>query len=213
MRYLKNLYYVNPGTVSLADMHIRKDVNETLKQKTVSPEGIKREDHTFAPIIDLKIETKIEEMDSLPQPIKKSVARSKQPQKNKNIVKNYARVMINFALSNMAYPYVQKLLEREGIDFKQFVTFVSVYKEDVTSIKTLREMLLVQESEDTPAIASCKRTFKGISEIFIKFFCVNWIYNSKLADKSLHLSYRFKILRRIRNPEHFTYLENFNKTR
>lgn len=212
MRYLKNLYYVNPGTVSLNDLHIRKDMNESLKQKTVSPESIKREEPTYIPI-DLKIETKLEDLDSFPQPIKKSVARSKQPQKNKNIVKNYARVMINFALSNMAYPYVQKLLEKEGIDFKQFVTFVSVYKEDVTSIKTLREMLLVEENKDTAAIAACKRTFKGISEIFIKFFCVNWIYNSKLADKSLHLSYRFKILRRIRNPEHFTYLENFNKTR
>lgn len=211
MRYLKNLYYVNPGAASLNELQVRKEVNEKQKGGSAS---IKQEETTFVQIIDPKIELKLEDLDSFQQQVcKKAPARSKQPQKNKNIVKNYARVMINFALSNMAYPYVQKVLEREGVDFKQFVTFVSVYKEDVTSIKTLREMLLVEEDKDTQAIAACKRTFKAISEIFIKFFCVNWIYNSKLADKSLHLSYRFKILRRIRNPEHFTYLENFNKTR
>ena len=54
-----------------------------------------------------------------------------------------------------------------------------------------------------------KRVFKAIGIIFIRDFTVNWVYNSKIADKLTHLKYRFKMLRRVQNPEFFTYLEDF----
>jgi len=141
-----------------------------------------------------------------PEPLKKDV------QTNKNIVKNYARAMINFALSEMSHTYLNKIIAQEGIDHKEFKEFLLTQKEIINSIKTLRDALLIPEG-DRSKLSAFKRAFKAISEVFIKFFAVNWIFNSKINDKTLHLKYRFKILRRIRNPEHFTYLENFNKTR
>lgn len=147
----------------------------------------------------------------------KPIVRSPEParrdvQTNKNIVKNYARAMINFALSEMSQTYLNKIIAEEGIDHKEFKEFLLTQKEIINSIKTLRDALLIPEG-DRSKLSAFKRAFKAISEIFIKFFSVNWIFNSKINDKTLHLKYRFKILRRIRNPEHFTYLENFNKTR
>jgi len=141
-----------------------------------------------------------------PEPVKKDV------QTNKNIVKNYARAMINFALSDMSHTYLNKIITEHGIDHKEFKEFLLTQKEIINSIKTLRDALLIPEG-DRSKLSAMKRAFKAISEIFIKFFAVNWIFNSKINDKTLHLKYRYKILRRIRNPEHFTYLENFNKTR
>jgi len=138
--------------------------------------------------------------------------RKKEIQTNKNIVKNYARAMVNFTLSDMANSYLDKILTQENLELKQFKTFVAEQKEDINSIKTLREVLLISDEEESQ-IQAYKRAFRAISVIFIKFFSVNWIFNSKLGDKKLHLKYRFKILRRVRNPEHFTYLENFNKTK
>lgn len=136
----------------------------------------------------------------------------KEIQSNKNIVKNYARAMINFALSNMARAQLNKILQKECVDLQSFKKFVQAQKEDINSIKKLRELLLITE-EDSEKTAALKRAFARISEVFVKFYSVNWIFNSKVSDKLIHLRYRFKILRRIRNPEHFTYLENFNKTK
>ncbi len=148
----------------------------------------------------------------------KPVLRSPEPprrdtQTNKNIVKNYARAMINFALSEMSRPYLNKIIEEHNINLKEFKEFLLIQKEIINSIKTLRDALLIPEGDEMTKQSSLKRAFRAISEIFIKFFSVNWIFNSKINDKLLHLKYRYKILRRIRNPEHFTYLENFNKTR
>lgn len=139
-------------------------------------------------------------------------SKKKEPQSNKNIVKNYARAMINFGLSTMAMPYLAKILESQKIDIPDFRRFIKGQKEEINSIKKLRELLLIVE-EDDKTTADLKNGFRKISEIFIKFFSVNWIFNSKISDKAMHMKYRFKILRRIRNPEHFTYLENFNKTK
>jgi len=54
-----------------------------------------------------------------------------------------------------------------------------------------------------------KKVFQEICIIFLKFFCVNWLYNSKISEKIAHLKYRFKLLRRVRNPQYFTYLKDF----
>lgn len=129
---------------------------------------------------------------------------------NKNIVKNYARAMVNFTLSEPAIFYLQHLVEIEGVELQKFRMFIQSQKEGINSIKTLRELLLVTKN-DSDQLAAYKRVFKEICEIFVKIFSVNWIFSSKLGDKIIHLKYRFKILRRIRKPELFTYLEDFNK--
>lgn len=131
---------------------------------------------------------------------------------NKNIVKNYARAMINFALSELAVPYLELHIEKqeEKLTLAEFKKFLQDQKEKINSIKTLRELLLITDDDETRLVAY-KEVFRDICETFVKMFSVNWIFSSKLSDKTIHLKYRFKMLRRIRNPEQFTYLENFNK--
>jgi len=134
-------------------------------------------------------------------------------QSNKNIVKNYARAMVNFAVSAQALPYLDKILQDEDeINLNDFRMYMQERKEDITSIKNLRELLMVNDDDEDQAIAF-KRIFRKTCIVFIKFFSVNWIYSSKVSDKITHVRYRFKILRRVKNPEFFTYLENFSKTR
>jgi len=70
---------------------------------------------------------------------------------------------------------------------------------------------LLVTSEDSAEVAAYKRVFQGLSIIFVKFFSVNWIFSGKLFNKLAHLQCRLKILRRIKNPEHFTYFKGFVK--
>ena len=129
---------------------------------------------------------------------------------NKNIIKNYARAMLNFALSTISFPYLESLVKAEKIiDLEGFQGFLDEKKDEITSIRKLRELLLATE-EDSEMVAAYKRVFKEICMIFIRDFSVNWIYHSKVSDKLTHVKYRFKILRRVQSPAYFTYLENFH---
>lgn len=126
----------------------------------------------------------------------------------KNIIKNYGRVLANFAASDLALPYLIKLAEQENIEPKEFRKFIASKTKQARCIKGLRDLLLVNEKDDNVAVAY-KRIFRELAIIFMKFFSVNWIFGGKLCDKKIHLKYRFKILRRIQNPEFFTYLKGF----
>lgn len=217
MRYLKNkVYKAIQSNQAHNDILIKKEALETSKAKGASNGNItvKQESTSFT----VKQEPTMVKCEPLPKATSISTSgsppvRKKEIQTNKNIVKNYARAMVNFALSEMANQYINKFAPMENIDLKEFKAFVLANKEDINSIKTLREMLMISDEQERTKIGALKRIFKSVSEIFVKFYSVNWIFNSKLGDKRLHLRYRFKILRRVRNPEHFTYLENFNKTR
>lgn len=127
----------------------------------------------------------------------------------KNIVKNYGRALANFAASDLAVPYLMVLLHRDDARIKEFRKFIGTKKKQARCIKGLRNLLITQH-EDPHMITTFKKVFKDLSVTFIKYFSVNWIFSGKLCDKITHLKYRFKILRRIRNPEHFTYLKGFS---
>ena len=217
MRYLKNkVYKAIQSTQVHNEILVKKEAPEASKAKGASNSNIvvKQESTPFT----VKQEPTVVKCEPLPKTSSISTSgsppvRKKEIQTNKNIVKNYARAMVNFALSEMANQYINKFAPMENIDLKEFKAFVLANKEDINSIKTLREMLMISDDQEHTKIGALKRIFKSVSEIFVKFYSVNWIFNSKLGDKRLHLRYRFKILRREGNPEHFTYLENFNKTR
>jgi len=223
MRFLKNkVYKATQYYQSFSDLQIKKEAADELKQIDFVPEKVSvKQEHPMIikqeafPVI--KLEPKAPIKSGPGRKGKKSSSKGspggkKEIQPNKNIVKNYARAMVNFALSDMALHFLRKFSIREGCDLKEFRLFVAEQKEDINSIKTLREMLLISNG-DNDQVIKLKNMFRAISEIFVKFFSVNWIYNSKVSDKRLHLKYRYKILRRVRSPEHFTYLENFNKTK
>jgi len=85
--------------------------------------------------------------------------------------------------------------------------YIRERKEKVNSIDSLKRLLIVMEG-DTPEEQEYKLLFKDVSIIFLKYFSANWIYGGKLMHKKDHLRFRFKMLRRIQDPEHFTYLKS-----
>ena len=125
-----------------------------------------------------------------------------------NVVKNYGRAFTNFALSSLSSSYLVPMLIKEGLSLEDFSSYIIKIKSNTNCIKNLRNALLAKSEDDVKIIAA-KRVFQSLCEVFLKFFCVNWLFNSKIDNKIAHLNCRFKILRRIRNPEHFTYLEGF----
>ena len=124
-----------------------------------------------------------------------------------NIMKNYSRALINFAISQTAKLERNFALERENLDELDFLKFIEHEKRKVNCIKNLRQKLLIK-ADDSELTTKCKRAFQELCVVFLKTFSVNWIFNSKISDRKTHLMYRFKILRRVRRPEWFTYLED-----
>ena len=192
----------------------------------VKYEEDEEEDEEFdSDCIEIKVECdmiiKKEEYNDYPiknQKPKPTIKRGRKPKQSsskpltgvKNVVKNYGKAMCSFAYSEMAKPYLQVIVKRHNITIQEFSEWVQNYKERVDSIESLRWLLLALPS-DEESIRACKRVFQNISEIFLRFFCVNWIYSGKLRHKQTHLNFRTKMLRRVRNPELFTYLQNSNK--
>ncbi len=168
---------------------------------------VKVEPETSEESLSMKTETPV--LKKVTSNSKSTSNRKRESNTNKNIVKNYARAMSNFALSKTALPYLQEILEIQGkVSLRGFKMFIKKNKEDITSIRRLRELLLITE-EDAELVCGYKNVFKALSMVFLKSFSVNWIYASKVSDKLTHVKYRFKMMRRVENPEYFTYLEDF----
>jgi hypothetical protein len=125
----------------------------------------------------------------------------------KNIVKNYGQAICKFTSSPLALPYLNEFLKRENVDLKGFIAFISKSKSSIDGIQHFRSVLLPKKN-DSKLITSYKKMFQDISEVFIKYFSVNWIFHSKVFHREAHLKFRFKMLRRIKNPKLFTYLKN-----
>jgi len=128
---------------------------------------------------------------------------------SKNIIKNYGKALCSFAASKMAVPYLKAIIIKKNfhtIQAEQFISFIREQKDVVNNIESLRGLLIVGQ-DDSEVLKMFKDLFKEISVVFLKFFAVNWIYNGRLKHKKAHMKYRFSMLRRVRNPEHFTYLK------
>jgi len=124
----------------------------------------------------------------------------------KTVVKNYGKAIASFSTSEIAEPYLLPLINHEECNYDDFIKYISIAKESIEGIDTLRGLLLVRP-EDDPTKAAYKRVFQGIAEIFIKYFSVNWIFSGRMMNKKAHLNLRHKMLRRVQHPELFTYLK------
>jgi len=148
-------------------------------------------------------------------PMRKPRQKPTSPDANsKNIVKNYGKALCSFASSKIAVAYLEDILKRKSFEcvrIKEFMEFIKGKKESINSIESLRKLLVIDENQDDNLIRSYKELFKEVSVIFLKYFAVNWIYSGKLLHKNAHMQYRFKMLRRVQNPEHFTYLKTSAK--
>jgi len=128
----------------------------------------------------------------------------------KNIAKNFGRAICTFATSHLAYPYLVPICEEYEISIQDFVAYVNNIKNKIDGLHKFRSILMIQK-DDSQEVAIYKETFKKIGEIFIKNFSVNWIFSGKVMHKEAHLKFRFKMLRRIRRPELFTYIKKSNR--
>jgi len=126
----------------------------------------------------------------------------------KNIVKNYGRAICNFILSPVSRLYLDEIIRKDhsNILAERFISYINERKESIDCIERLKN-LLIQREDDDEEEAAFKSIFKKLGEIFIKYFSVNWIYSGRLTYKQAHVDFRFKMLRRLRNPENFTYLK------
>jgi len=127
-----------------------------------------------------------------------------------NVMKNYANAMVNFGLSRVAEPYLSRSPLTTKMPVQLFRQMLLPQKRKTNCIKSFRDLLVINESQDSEEIKTFKGLFREVCKAFLKHFWVNWIYNSKLTEKSKYLKYRGRLLRRVENPELFTYLETFS---
>ena len=141
--------------------------------------------------------------------IKKKIAKDKCPTKRlserlKNMVKNYGKQCVIFAINTS-----EELLEEKGLIKKEIPQFKNYYKNNIsgiTNIESFRKLLLATEN-DSLEIIKFKKVFQSVSIIFIMNFSMQWIFASaRIKDRHGHLFARFKMLRRVQNPENFTYI-------
>lgn len=128
----------------------------------------------------------------------------------KNITINYGKAIASFATSHLAIFYLEPYLITEGVTLSEFVGYINKAKDTIGGIHSFRSLLLI-ENKDEPKVMVYKKLFRMLSEVFIKYFSVNWIIHSKVTHKMVYLKYRSKMLRRVQNPEHFTYIKRVTK--
>jgi len=134
----------------------------------------------------------------------------------KNIVTNFGKAIVTFAVSDIAMPYLRNIIKKvdpegtEALGIQDFIKFIGNTKANISSIDGFRVLILEEKSDEKKTVL-CKRVFRMIAEVFIKYFSVNWITHGRVTYKMIHLKFRYKMLRRIQNPSQFTYLKGYNK--
>ena len=124
--------------------------------------------------------------------------------KYKNLTKNYGKAICNFILSEAGSCYLEEILAELNISKPEFLHYIKEKKKDLNGINEFRA-LLVTEPSDTEQSHRFKAAFQRLGVIFIKYFSVNWIYSSKMLYKLDYVKCRNKLLRRIQNPQSFSF--------
>lgn len=130
---------------------------------------------------------------------------SEKTRATKNIIKNFGLAISAFIASDLVIPYLKSKCPEFFGHLQGFRQFVLEKKENLTNIINIRKMLH-ETIDDTEDEKKYRKLYRISAETFIKYFSVNWIYNSKVKYKESHVKYRGKLLRRIRNPKLFTYM-------
>jgi len=125
----------------------------------------------------------------------------------KNIVINYGKAIASFAVSSLAYPHLEAQLKQENLKVERFHNYVKEFKTKIGGISSFRQ-ILIYDYDDTQEVRVFKKIFKSLAEIFIKHYSINWVTNGRMCFKEVYLKYRLKLLRKIQDPESFTYLKD-----
>lgn len=139
-----------------------------------------------------------------------SVKPDESPPKSKNIVKNYGKAMCSFAGSKLALPYLELSSGKKWFNIDAFQKHARSQMRGLDSLQSVQALFYVRRNDNEDLI-TFKKVFQEISIIFIKYFSVNWIFQGRMSHKEAHLRARFKMLRRVREPEYFTYFKQIQK--
>ena len=184
------------------------NISEIIVKKEFDDINVKKEDG-----VSTHSTTSTSQASSKPSRVVPS-KRAKKPQEgrpnSKHIIKNYGKAMVTFACSAISKPYLESMVNKYDMDIKEFQDYIKGKRETVDSMKSIRDLLLIKPTDNKKQIAY-KKIFQETSVIFIKYFSVNWVFQGKMTYKQVHINVRFKMLRRIQNPEHFTYFKDFIK--
>ena len=85
---------------------------------------------------------------------------------------------------------------------KNFKIYLLKLKKSIKTISGIRNMWCGSKN-------SFAREIRILSEIFLRKYALNYIFNSRIKDYALNIKYRKKMLEAIEKPEEFTSLKDF----
>eukprot|EP01015_Nassula_variabilis_P018125 TRINITY_DN2935_c0_g1_i1.p1 TRINITY_DN2935_c0_g1~~TRINITY_DN2935_c0_g1_i1.p1 ORF type:complete len:172 (+),score=1.74 TRINITY_DN2935_c0_g1_i1:66-518(+) len=125
----------------------------------------------------------------------------------KNVPKNFGKQIVIFAQSALCKPQVEKYFDNDKEKVANFQTYLDQIKDKITSIPTLRDQWIVPENTSNLLMKENKKLFRSLSYIFLEFYAIRWIYNSKVSQKQAHIQHLKTLKNAIQNPEEFTCLK------
>ena len=118
--------------------------------------------------------------------------------KSQTVMKNITKALLAFILSEMAPPYLDQIqrTDHENFEIPEYLEYIKIQREYVSQLKSLKSLFFSSCGENECEIVY-KRVCRKIAIVFLKYFVVNWIFQSKLKNKEAYLKVRFKLLRKI----------------
>jgi len=116
-----------------------------------------------------------------------------------SLMKNIAKALVMFILSELAPPYLDQIqrTDNENFEIVSFLDYIKTQREYVNHLKCFKSLFFSSNGENESEVIY-KRVCRKMAIIFLKYFSVNWIFQSKLSNKQAYLRVRFKLLRQIR---------------
>ncbi len=118
--------------------------------------------------------------------------------KFEKMMQNLTKGLILFILSDLALPYIEQIrkLSADNFETDNFLDYVKTQKELSSNSNCFQALFLSNYGSILEKIY--KRTCQQIAVIFLKYFMVNWIFQSRLSNKQDYLRIRFKLIRMIK---------------
>jgi len=140
-------------------------------QRLVQSSGPFRKQSEIPPVCEAQI--KVEIPDEVK--IEEGFVNKNKPKRSlgNNVMKNYANAMVNFALSRMAEPHLSRSPLEKAMPIQLFRQMLASKKRKTNSIKSFRELLVIDESQDSEETKACKSLFQEVCKAFLKYFWVN----------------------------------------
>mmetsp|Transcript_10291 Transcript_10291/g.8851 ORF Transcript_10291/g.8851 Transcript_10291/m.8851 type:complete len:138 (+) Transcript_10291:169-582(+) len=107
----------------------------------------------------------------------------------KNIIKNYAQAACSFVMNPLFEENVREECLKAGIDFKEFIKYITKEKKLLFGMERFKNMLLPMGNESAK-MKGFKKAFRELSIYFVKYYSVKWIYDGKMKWRQVHLKMR-----------------------